>query len=210
MKLEVYTTDGGKSKQVDFAIPEIEGKKGLHALKQVILAYQANQRQGCASTKTRGAVRGSGKKPWRQKGTGNARAGSRRSPIWRGGGITFGPHPRDYSQQVNKKMKDLAFHRAVFDRAIDGDLNVIEQIEISEPKTRLFNAIIEKIVPKGSVLVVDDNFSDPAKLAARNIGRVAITEADSVNALDFTQYDKIIISSKGIEKVIFRVQKDKS
>ena len=107
-------------------------------------------------------------------------------------------------------MKSLAFQRAVFDRATDGDLNVIEQIEVSEPKTRLLNAIIGKIAPEGSVLVVDDNFSDPAKLAARNIGRVAITEADTVNAFDFTQYDKIIISSKGIEKVLFRVQEGKA
>ena len=105
MKLEVYTTDGGNSKKKEFAIPELEGDKGLYALKQIILAYQANQRQGCASTKTRAEVRGSGKKPWRQKGTGMARAGSRRSPIWRGGGITFGPRPRDYSQRLNKKMK---------------------------------------------------------------------------------------------------------
>ena len=107
-------------------------------------------------------------------------------------------------------MKDLAFQRAVFDRATDGDVNVIEHIKISEPKTKIFNAIVGKIAPQGSVRVVDDNFSDPAKLAARNIERVAITEADTVNAFDFTQYDKIIISSKGIEKVLFRVQKDKS
>ena len=210
MKLKVYTSDGGNSKKKEFAIPEFEGDKGLYALKQTVIAYQANQRLGCASTKTRGEVRGSGKKPWRQKGTGMARAGSRRSPIWRGGGITFGPRIRDYSQQINKKMKTLAFQRAIFDRVVDGDVGVIERIEISEPKTKLLNGIIEKIAPQGSVLVVDDNFSDPAKLAARNIERVAITEADSVNAFDFTHYDKIILSTKGIEKVLIRVQKGKS
>ena len=210
MKLKVYTSDGGNSKKKEFAIPEFEGDKGLYALKQTVIAYQANQRLGCASTKTRGEVRGSGKKPWRQKGTGMARAGSRRSPIWRGGGITFGPRIRDYSQQINKKVKTLAFQRAIFDRGVDGDVGVIERIEISEPKTKLLNGIIEKIAPQGSVLVVDDNFSDPAKLAARNIERVAITEADTVNAFDFTHYDKIILSIKGIEKVLIRVQKGKS
>lgn len=210
MKLKVYTSDGGNSKKKEFAIPEFEGDKGLYALKQTVIAYQANQRLGCASTKTRGEVRGSGKKPWRQKGTGMARAGSRRSPIWRGGGITFGPRIRDYSQQINKKVKTLAFQRAIFDRVVDGDVGVIERIEISEPKTKLLNGIIEKIAPQGSVLVVDDNFSDPAKLAARNIERVAITEADTVNAFDFTHYDKIILSTKGIEKVLIRVQKGKS
>ncbi len=209
MKLKVYTSDGGNSKKKEFAIPEFEGDKGLYALKQTVIAYQANQRLGCASTKTRGEVRGSGKKPWRQKGTGMARAGSRRSPIWRGGGITFGPRIRDYSQQINKKVKTLAFQRAIFDRVVDGDVGVIERIEISEPKTKLLNGIIEKIAPQGSVLVVDDNFSDPAKLAARNIERVAITEADTVNAFDFTHYDKIILSTKGIEKVLIRVQKGK-
>ena len=210
MKLKVYTSDGGNSKKKEFAIPEFEGDKGLYALKQTVIAYQANQRLGCASTKTRGEVRGSGKKPWRQKGTGMARAGSRRSPIWRGGGITFGPRIRDYSQQINKKVKTLAFQRAIFDRVVDGDVGVIERIEISEPKTKLLNGIIEKIAPQGSVLVVDDNFSDPAKLAERNIERVAITEADTVNAFDFTHYDKIILSTKGIEKVLIRVQKGKS
>ena len=107
-------------------------------------------------------------------------------------------------------MKTLAFQRAIFDRVVDGDVGVIERIEISEPKTKLLNGIIEKIAPQGSVLVVDDNFSDPAKLAARNIERVAITEADTVNAFDFTHYDKIILSTKGIEKVLIRVQKGKS
>lgn len=210
MKLKVYTTDGGKSKETNFDIPELKGDKGLKALKQVILAHGANQRQGNASTKTRAEVRGSGKKPWRQKGTGLARAGSRRSPIWRGGGITFGPRPRDYTQKINKKMKDLAFQRAIFERAVDGDINVIEQFEVKEPKTRILNSIIGKIAPQGRVLIVDDNFSDSAKLAARNIERLAVTEADTVNALDFALYDKIIFSKKGIDKVLFRVQGETS
>lgn len=204
MKLKFYTTDGSSSEEKDFGIPEFEGDKGLQALKQYVLAHQANQRQGNASTKTRDQVRGGGKKPYRQKGTGSARAGSRRSPIWRGGGIIHGPQPRDYSQSLNKKIKRVAFQRAIFDRATAGEIDVIERFEMAETKTRLFNALLGKIAPEGKVLVVDDSFSDTTVLSARNIKRVEITEADTVNAYDLCYFDRIIISEKGIEKVLSR------
>jgi len=208
MKLNVYTADGTKSTNKNFDVPEFEGAKGRQALRQVLIAVQANKRQGNAHTKTRDEVSGTGRKPWRQKGTGMARAGSRRSPIWRGGGITFGPRNRDYRQKINKKMKNIALRRIVFDRASAGDIDVIESWEVKEPKTRIINSVIERIAPVGKVLIVDDNWSDNTLLAARNIGRVSVIDAATVSALDLSLYDKIIVSRKGMEKVLSRAARE--
>ena len=109
----------------------------MQAVKEVVVAHQANARQGTHSTKTRGEVRGGGKKPWRQKGTGRARAGSIRSPLWPGGGVVFGPKPRDYTKKINAKVKALAFSRALFDRATAGEIEVIEQFEVNPVKTKV-------------------------------------------------------------------------
>jgi len=208
MKLNVYTADGTKRTNKNFDVPEFEGAKGRQALRQVLIAVQANKRQGNAHTKTRDEVSGTGRKPWRQKGTGMARAGSRRSPIWRGGGITFGPRNRDYRQKINKKMKNIALRRIVFDRASAGDIDVIESWEVKEPKTRIINSVIERIAPVGKVLIVDDNWSDNTLLAARNIGRVSVIDAATVSALDLSLYDKIIVSRKGMEKVLSRAARE--
>ena len=208
MKLNVYIADGSKSANKEFSIPEFEGAKGRQALRQVLLAVQANKRQGNAHTKTRDEVSGTGRKPWRQKGTGMARASSRRSPIFRGGGITFGPRNRDYRQKINRKMKNIALRRIVFDRASAGDIDVIESWEVKEPKTRIINSVIERIAPVGKVLIVDDNWSDNTLLAARNIGRVSVIDAATVSALDLSLYDKIIVSRKGMEIVLSRAARD--
>jgi large subunit ribosomal protein L4 len=207
MKLKVFTPDGTSSREEDFAgLPTFEGDKGLQAVKEVIVAINANNRLGTHSTKTRGEVRGGGKKPWRQKGTGRARAGSIRSPLWVGGGVVFGPKPRDYSKKINAKVKALAFSRALFDRATAGEIDVIERFEIPSAKTKEINQVIGIIAPKGKVLVVDDTFSAEAVRAARNIGRVSMQEAAKLNTLDLAQYRKIIVSSKALEKIIARLE----
>src|SRR5476649_1780879 len=160
MKLTVFNSDGTTSSEKDFAgLPTFEGDKGLQAVKEVVVAINANNRQGTHSTKTRGEVRGGGKKPWRQKGTGRARAGSIRSPLWGGGGVVFGPKPRDYSKKINGKVKALAFSRALFDRAVAGDISVIEAFSSKETKTKVINQVIGRIAPKGKVLIVDEPFS---------------------------------------------------
>jgi large subunit ribosomal protein L4 len=206
MKLKVFSTDGGSATEKDFALPEFEGEKGIQALKQVILAIQANQRQGNACTKTRAEVAGTGKKPFRQKGLGIARQGSRRGPQHYKGGVAFGPRPRDYSQAINKKMRTLALGRALFERVQSGEVAVIEKWELADRKTKIFNGLLERIAPEGSVLVVDDSWSDQTILAARNLARVDINEASDVNALDVSRYDHIIVSEKGIERIITRLQ----
>ena len=131
MKLKLFTSDATKSSEKEFNLPTFEGNRGLQAVKEVVVAHRANARQGTRSTKTRGEVSGGGKKPWAQKGTGRARAGSIRSPLWSGGGVVFGPKPRDYSKKINAKVKQLAFSRALFDRASAGELAVIEQFDAS-------------------------------------------------------------------------------
>ena len=203
MKLKVFSADGASSREQDFGLPTFEGDRGLQAVKEVIVAINANNRLGTHSTKTRGEVRGGGKKPWRQKGTGRARAGSIRSPLWAGGGVVFGPKPRDYSKKINAKVKALAFSRALFDRATAGEIDVIERFEGS--KTKAVNAVIGLIAPKGKVLVVDANFTTEAARASRNICRVSLQEASKLNTLDLAQYRKIIVSSAALEKIIARV-----
>ncbi len=210
MKLKVYSTDGKTSREQDFVLPVFEGDKGVQALKEVIVAINANGRLGTHSTKTRGEVSGGGKKPWRQKGTGRARAGSIRSPLWVGGGVVFGPKPRDYSKKINAQVKALAFSRALFDRAAAGEIDVIEAWSVSQPKTKLFNEVVGRIAPEGKILVVDETFEKNAALAARNIERVSLQEAAKLNAKDLAQYKRIIVSTKGLEKIIARVNGGKN
>lgn len=205
MKLKYFQADGSAGPEKEVPIPEYEGDKGLQALKQVIVSLQANRRQGSVSTRTRSTVHGTGKKPFRQKGTGMARQGSRVGPQHNHGAVAHGPQPRDYSQRINRKMRKLALGRALFDRALDGEVSVIEKWELAEQKTRLMKDILAKIAPQGKVLVLDDSWSDQVLLAGRNIERLAVNEASDVNAEDLCRYDQIVASEKGIERLLSRV-----
>lgn len=207
MKLPVYSTDGTSSDERDFSgIIEFEGDTGLYALKQTVVALMANRRQGTRLTKNYSAVNGTGKKPFRQKGTGRARQGSWKAPQMRGGAVAHGPIPQDWSQKVNKKVRKLALQRAVFDRVVDGDLLVIERFEVGEtPSTSGLKAVIDAIAPEGRVAIVDDTWGDVVSLSARNIDRVTLIEASSVNTCDLCNFDKLIFSEKGIDKLIERL-----
>ena len=211
MKLTVFSSDGKTSSEKDFAdLPTFEGDKGLQAVKEVIVAINANNRQGTHSTKTRGEVRGGGRKPWRQKGTGRARAGSIRSPLWGGGGVVFGPKPRDYSKKINNKVKQLAFSRALFDRATAGEIAVIEAFDTKVTKTKAINEVVGRIAPKGRVLLVDAPFATETSRASRNLERVSLQDASKLNTLDLAQYVKIIVSSKALDTIIARVNGGKN
>ena len=206
MKLKLFSADGTKSEDKEFvSFPTFDDDKGVAALRQVVIAHQTNRRQGTASTKTRAEVAGSGKKLFRQKGSGTARQGTRRVPHQRHGGIAHGPKPRDFSQKINRKMKSLAFQRALFERATDGGICVIESIQINEPKTALFTKVLTSVLPKhGKVLIIDDAFENNAALAARNIDGVSMTEAGNLNTLDVVRYRQILVSAKGIETILAR------
>jgi large subunit ribosomal protein L4 len=206
MKFTVFSPDGTKSREQDFeGLPTFDGDRGLQAVKEVIVAINANNRLGTHSTKTRAEVSGGGKKPWRQKGTGRARAGSNRSPLWSGGGVAFGPKPRDYNKKINGKVRALAFSRALFDRASAGEIAVIENFGFTVAKTRVVDKVVGLIAPQGKVLLVDAPFAADARQAARNLERVSLQEAAKLNTLDLAQHQKIIVSTKALEAIIARV-----
>lgn len=207
MKLNVYNSDGTFSREADYAdIPVFEGDRGVQAVKEVVVAQAANARLGTHSTLRRGEVRGGGKKPWRQKGTGRARAGSNRSPLWSGGGVVFGPKPRDYSKKINAKVKALAFQRAFFDRAVAGEVGIIEKIEVQPAKTKVLDGVLTKIAPKGKLLLVDAKLETSASRAARNLTRVQTTEAARLNVTELCKYDRILLTSSAMDAVVVRLK----
>ncbi len=208
MKFKLYNSTGDSSQEKEIGdFPTLEGDKGIPALRQVMLAHQANARQGNASTKTRAEVSGTGKKHIRQKGTGRARRGSIRTTICRGGGVVFGPKPRDYNQQINQRIRRLALRRALFEQASKGAIDLIEDWVVAEPKTRIVDGILRKVAPEGRILMLGEAFSHDALLACRNIPRLSVTSSKDVNALDLVHHDRIIISEKGMEEILGRANK---
>ncbi len=205
MKLKVYSKDGSSSTDKEFDIPVFEGDKGKQALKDTLDAYAANQRQGSANSKNFGEVKGTGKKPFRQKGTGGARHGSRRSPIHRKGAVVFGPRPRDWSKKINAQVKALAFARALSDKATDGEISLIEALEVKERKTKAFVSVLKGIYPQGNVLVVDAAFVADTALSARNLQRVFMCSASDLNAQDLVRFEKVLVSEAGFKQILERV-----
>ena len=209
MKLKIFSPDGTTSREEDFTgLPVFDGDKGLQAVKEVIVAHRANARLGTHSTKTRGEVRGGGKKPWRQKGTGRARAGSNRSPLWVGGGVVFGPKPRDFSKKVSKKTRSLAFRKALSERLKAGDVVVLDDLKLSSPKTKEFIKVINALELKGTTLVVSTGDDKNLSLASRNVENVALTTSDSLNTYDVLRPDKLVFTKSAFEKVEARLTKE--
>lgn len=206
-KFKIYNSEATTVNDIEFEnFPTFEDDKGVRALKDCIVALEANVRQGNACAKMRGEVSGTGKKPWRQKGTGMARHGSKRSPIWVGGGVAHGPRPRDYGQKINKKVKRLGLSRALFDRSNEDSVVLIESFQVPEAKTKYFNDIINRVNPKGSILIIDQFFEDDILLSARNLQRVYIIDAHSVNAWDLVRHKTILISKSGFELLLERAK----
>ena len=200
MKLPVINISGGAAGEIEFADELlIKTGKGTQAVHDAVVAYRANQRLGTAQTKMIGDVAGSGKKPWKQKGTGRARAGSFASPIWKGGGIAHGPHPRDYSKKITKKTKALAFRKALSERLIAGDVVVVDELKFDSPKTKAFTGVMAKIAPEVAVtLVVTDAVDANLKLASRNVPAVLIERADSVNTYELLRATKIVATKAAL------------
>ncbi|MDR1437962.1 MAG: 50S ribosomal protein L4 [Puniceicoccales bacterium] len=184
MKLKYFSIEGDFLEEKDLPIPEFDGDRGLAALRNVALAYQNNFRQGDAHCKNRGEVSGSGKKPYRQKGTGMARHGEKRSPIWSGGGVVFGPRSRDYSVKINKKEKRIALARNIFDRAKNGEIILVEGFHAEKPRTKFFSDFLRKICidSSQSALLIDVGFEENAILSLRNLPNVCMMDARSLNA----------------------------
>ena len=155
MKLEIKDLSGKSQGECEVPFELIENGRGTQAVHDTVVAFRANQRMGTACAKTVGEVAGSNKKPWRQKGTGRARAGSHQSPLWAGGGVVFGPRPRDFSKKVNTKTKQLALRKALTERLKAGDVQVLADFKLDSPKTKGFTAVLSKLDVKGSTLLVD-------------------------------------------------------
>lgn len=199
-KLPIYNMKGDRVGEYNIADELLELKKGAQAVHDAVEAYQVGLRAGTASTKTRAHVSGGGIKPWRQKGTGRARAGSIRSPIWRGGGIVFGPHPKKYEKRVNKKALRLAFRRAFSDRVVSGDVALVDQLAVSAPKTKSIVAVLNKLkMGRGALLVLgapDKN----VQLAARNIPNVEVATAAGVHTYQVLRYPRMLVSQEAMAK----------
>ena len=164
-----------------------------------IIRQRAGRRQGTSKVKNRSAVRGGGKKPWKQKGTGRARQGSIRSPQWRGGGVVFGPTPRSYAYSMPRKQRRLAIKSVLSQKLIDKDLIVLDQLTMSAPKTKEFKSILDDLKVEGKVLVVSEDKN--IQYSARNLPSVKVITANGLNVEDVVNYDKLILTKEAIEKI---------
>jgi len=177
------------------------GKVNKGALYQAIVMYNAAKRQGNASTKTRGDVSGGGKKPYRQKGTGQARAGSTRSPLWRHGGSVFGPHPRMYRYDIPKKLKKLAFLSSINSKLNEKKMIGLSDVKVAEPKTKAFIAILEALKLGGKSLFVVENMNVNLERAARNLGQVQVRNYKDFNTMDVLDCDNLVVSKVALQKL---------
>jgi len=174
-------------------------------LHQAVVMYQANRRVGTHSTLTRAEVKGAMQKPWRQKGTGRARSGSRKSPIWRGGGIVFGPKPRDYSYSMPRKALRAALRSAVLGKLRDGEVTFVEGAQMDAPKTKVMAKVIRDIEAAGSTLFVLPDRDENLFKSTRNIARTEVRTAADLNAYDVVRHDRLVFTRDGFDRLVERV-----
>jgi len=208
MKLSIKNTAGQSQGELEVKFAMIENGKGTQAVHDAVTAYRAAQRSGTACTKNVGEVSGSNKKPWRQKGTGRARAGSIRSPLWAGGGVVFGPRPRDFSKKISKKTRSLALRKALSERLKAGDVVVLEDLKLASPKTKEFIKVINALELKGTTLVIANSDDQNLALASRNVENVTLTTSDSLNTYDVLRPDKLVFTKSAFEQVEARLTKE--
>jgi large subunit ribosomal protein L4 len=208
MKLTIKNIQGGDQGELDLSFHPVEDGKGSQAVHDVVVAYMAAQRSGTACTKTMGEVAGSGKKPWRQKGTGRARAGSFASPLWRGGGVVFGPKPRDFTKKVTKKTKQLALRKAFTERVKAGDVTVVDEIKLDSPKTKTCLGLLSSLKFSGTTLIVAESGNQNLALASRNIRGVEITNPSSLNTYQLLRYKNVLFTRGAIESLDERLKSE--
>jgi len=204
-KVNVYKMSGEAAGEKEVADERLERKRGAQAVLDVVTAYRAGIRAGTASTKTRADVRGGGRKPFKQKGTGRARQGSNRSPILRGGGVVFGPHPRDFSKKVNKKVAALAFRRALSEKIAAGAVVVAEGLGEIEPRTKALTPLLKQVAGGRAALLVTGAPSRNLHLAARNRAKVEVTTAAQAHTYQIVRYPVIVTDAAGLEALQARL-----
>lgn len=206
MKLAIKDLKGNPAGELDVTFEVIETGRGTQAVHDTVVAFMAGRRSGTASAKTMGEVNGSGKKPWRQKGTGRARAGSFASPLWRGGGVVHGPKPRDFSKKVNKKVAKLSLRKAMSERLKAGDILIVDDFKLATPKTKEFVGVLRTLgVDGNTTLVVIGSADAGVERASRNVLGVGLATATSVNTYELLRYDKLVFTKEAFAQVEARL-----
>lgn len=199
-KVDVLNINGQKVEELELSESIFAAEISEYAVYEVIKNHLANRRQGTQSAKTRAEVKGGGRKPWRQKGTGRARHGSTRSPQWIGGGVVFAPKPRDYSYSVNKKVRRLALKSVLTTKINEGNLIVLDALEMNAPKTKDFIAMLSAVNAGKKALVVTAENSPNVVKSGRNIPGVDITFVNTLNVYDIMRHDSLIITKEAVRK----------
>lgn len=200
-KVAVYNVSGAQVGEIELSDAVFGIEPNKHVLHDAVVMQQASLRQGTHDTKGRSEVRGGGRKPWKQKGTGRARQGSIRAPQWKGGGIVFGPTPRSYAYKLPRKVRRLAIKSALSSKVIANEIIVLDQLALAQPKTKEFANILNNLKVERKALVVASQFDDNVALSARNIPGVKFVSAEGINVLDVLVHDKLIITKDAVQKV---------
>ena len=209
MKISIKNISGKAAGELEVKFAMIENGRGTQAVHDAVTAYRAAQRSGTACTKTAGEVAGTNRKPWKQKGTGRARAGSFQSPIWVGGGVVFGPKPRDFTKKISKKTKALALRKALSERLKMGDVVIVDDLKLASAKTKDFVKVIDTLELTGTTLIVScSEVNTNLTRAARNICGVTLTTGDSLNTYDVLRPDKLLFTKSAFETVEARLNKE--
>lgn len=207
MKLSIKDIKGQPTGELEVAFPLVEGGKGTQAVHDVVVAYRAGQRSGTACAKTVGEVSGSNKKPWRQKGTGRARAGSHQSPLWVGGGVVFGPRPRSFAKKVSKTTRQLSLRKAFTERLNAGDVTIVNEITLAAPKCKEFVKVLKALDITNTALFVTNSMDENLLRASRNVAKIEVATSDSVHTYQLLRSDKLVFTRGAYEKFEERLQK---
>jgi large subunit ribosomal protein L4 len=199
--VDVYNTNNEKVNNIVLHPEVFRTRVNKHLLYEAVKQYRAGARRGTHATKNRALVSGSGKKPWRQKGTGRARVGEIRTPLWRHGGTVFGPQPRDYSYDMPKKARAAALRSALSQRVQDGGLKIVDHFDIAEPKTKQLKAILTQLGADGKTLLVDSKPADNLILSGRNIPGLKVVDATHVNVYDVLDCQTLLVSQEALTKL---------
>ena len=201
INIDIYNKESKPVDKIELPTEIFGVKVSKGILHEVVRNHLANKRQGTADTKTKGNVSGGGRKPFKQKGSGRARAGSNRSPIWKGGGTVFGPHPRDYSYKIPKKVKWAALSAALTSRYSDGSIIVIDEISVPEPKTGILVKFLGGLGLKESILIIVPKKMEMLELAVRNIPKVHVARVGELNVYTILRYKKLLITKDAVNRM---------
>jgi large subunit ribosomal protein L4 len=198
--VKVFNMSGSEVGNIDLKDSIFAVEVNEHVMHQAVVQFLANQRQGTQSTLTRAEVRGGGRKPWRQKGTGRARQGSIRSPQWTGGGVVFAPKPRDYSFKLNKKVKRIALKSALTTKVNEGKLIVIDELNLAEAKTKNMVAVLKNVSAVKPLIILEEG-NNNAVISARNIADAKTAGVNAINVYDILKYDTVVVTKAAVSKI---------